>query len=357
VAIALAMLASSSACDDRGDYGDLDFGSEVAPSDDAGGGDGEESDVPPDVGPEGDLDFADAPPTDGPPDVVPDPGDTPAEITDTGPDVGPDASEDEAICARWRWDREDLSEGTWTGSVDTCTSGDVTGGGRENALKLVNLYRWLVDLPPVVADPARNQQAQDCALMMHANGTLNHRPPTSWRCYTESGASGAGNSNIASGPGVSAVDMYISDWGNATTIGHRRWILSDGLGTVGIGSTSSYSCLHILHYFGGSRAWTAFPGPGPFPIQAMNASYQSIDETGWTLQSDSIPLGAAVVTITSGGSTLPVATTQLLGNYGSNYAISIIPQGWRSEAGRAYHVEVTGTSTPISYDVRMIDCR
>jgi uncharacterized protein YkwD len=276
-------------------------------------------------------------------------------ITDTAVDVPTDGGEVEELCARWLSDRSDLSEGTWTGSVGSCNAGDVTGGGRENALRLVNLYRWIADLPAVTTDPAADAATQECALMMHANGTLSHSPPPSWTCYTDTGASAAGSSNIASGPAVSAVDMYMSDFGNESTMGHRRWILSEGLGPIGIGSTSSYSCMQVVHWPSGGT-WTAWPSPGVFPVQAMDVSWVGIDSTGWTLQSNTISLSSASVTVTRGGTPLPVDVRSLAANYGSISAIAFTPDGWTSAAGETYHVEVTGISPTISYDVHMVDC-
>jgi hypothetical protein len=52
-----------------------------------------------------------------------------------------------------------------------------------------------------------------------------------------------------------------------------------------------------------------------------------------------------------------VTKVVLSGGYGSSYAINMIPSGWSSEAGRTYHIELTGISTTISYDVHMVDCR
>ncbi len=280
---------------------------------------------------------------------------------DTGDD---DAGDDDtsgppwqAMCDRWNADRADMSEGGWTGDVGTCDAGDMTGAGRDNALRLINLYRDLAGLPPVATDPGRDASSQECALMMDAANDLDHYPDPSWPCYTADGASAAGSSCIASGPAVTAVDMYMADWGNTTTMGHRRWILSNGLGPVGIGSTTSYSCLWVIGGSGsGGNDWTAFPTPGYFPIQAMDTGYVSVDDTGWTVQSDSIDLAQAQVTVTSGGAPRPVSVVQLLGGYGSTDAINILPDGWTAQAGETYHVSVSGTSPPIEYDVQMVDC-
>lgn len=294
-------------------------------------------------------------------DTAADPGIDPT--VDTVPDTAADTVEDDGgsavdrVCSRWNADRADLSEGSWSGSTASCDPGDVTATGRDNTLKLVNLYRWMVGLDPVTLDSSKNQEAQACALMMHANDTLNHTPPTSWTCYTEAGANGAGNSNIATTPAVQAMDMYMQDWGNETTIGHRRWILSNGLSSVGVGSTSEYSCLWILHYpLSGGNAWTAWPPPGPFPYEAVVMSWVGLDEVGWSIQSDTIDLSGATVTVTDGTTNMPVTVSSLLPNYGSEYAILITPSGWTSQVGHTYHVEVTGVSTPISYDVEIVDC-
>jgi hypothetical protein len=104
------------------------------------------------------------------------------------------------------------------------------------------------------------------------------------------------------------------------------------------------------------KAWMAWPPPGPFPFGAVQPSWQSIDETGWTVQSDDIDLSGAQVSVTAGGQPLSVSVTNLQGGYGSDSAISFIPQGWQTEAGTTYSVEVTGISQPIAYEVEVVDC-
>src|SRR5436190_1687212 len=118
------------------------------------------------------------------------------------------------VCTRWKADRADMSEGTWTGDVTSCTAGDIGAAARANALRLVNLYRWLAALPPVVTDPTKDAQDQACALMMRANNMISHTPPTTWTCYTADGNTAAGNSNVSSGRAVSSVDLYMGDNGN-----------------------------------------------------------------------------------------------------------------------------------------------
>lgn len=261
------------------------------------------------------------------------------------------------VCARWNADRVDMSEGTWSGALAGCMAGDTSMAGRDNALKLINLYRWLSDLPEVSHDATRNAKAQECALMMHANNDLDHEPPMGWTCWNADGHEAAGKSNIATTPGVQAVDLYMADPGNATTIGHRRWILNNSLGPVGLGSTDGYSCMWVIGGNGnGNREWTAFPSEGAWPIEAMTASFASVDDTGWTIQSQDINLEGGTVTVTEDGVEVPVTVDVLLRNYGSRYAIKLTPQGWTSKAGSTYEVSVTDIDTPISYQVRMVTC-
>jgi uncharacterized protein YkwD len=264
-----------------------------------------------------------------------------------------------SICARWTADRANLSEGTWSGATATCTTGDMSADARANALRLVNLYRWLAALPPVTTDPAHDAEDMACALMMRANNMISHTPPTTWLCYTAAGADGASNSNVSGGPAVSSVDLYMTDPGNPTTIGHRRWLLSNSLGPIGIGGTDRSSCLWTLTGTGkAGKPWMAWPPAGIVPVQAVFAggTKGGADTTGWSVESDTINLANAQVTVTLDGANMPVTVAQLLGGYGSKYAISFIPMGWTTQPNKTYSVAITGTATPISYTVQTISC-
>lgn len=258
------------------------------------------------------------------------------------------------VCTRWKTDRAKLQEGAWTGG-DTarCIAGDLSIPGRENTLTQINLFRYLAKLPPVASDLSLDAKAQQCALMISING-LNHAPPSSWTCYSADGAQAAANSNEATTPAVSAVDLYLRDTGHSTTLGHRRWLLSSGLGPVGIGSTDVASCLWVMGGTGsGSNAgWTAFPAAGPIPAEAA----AMVDGTGWSIQSDAISFDRASVRITENGIDKPVQVATLLPGYGSSYAMSMIPVGWSSQAGRTYHVSIAASGQSIDYDVEVVDC-
>jgi len=276
---------------------------------------------------------------------------------DAGQPSGPSGNAAE-VCARWNADTADLSEGTWSGNVESCDPGDISPEGRSNALRMINLFRWLADLSPVQTDPELDRKAQACALLMRANNSLSHTPPQTWSCWTQEGADAAGSCNISTAPGVSSVAGYMVDSGNPTTIGHRRWILSANFGPTGLGSTDRASCMWTMgNWTTASKPWVAWPPAGVIPIQALGTFWFTTDSTGWTIQSDSISLAGAQVTVTSDGSPLQVTVTQLLPGYGSRYAIRFNPQGWQTQAGKIYSVSVDGVSQPISYQVEVVDCQ
>lgn len=270
----------------------------------------------------------------------------------------PPPSEQEMLCARWNGDRAQLAEGAWSGSVNGCNKGTLGPEGHDNALRLINLYRFIADLPAVTEDGARSEKAQACALMMDANNQLSHSPPMNWTCWSQDGSDAAAQSNISSTPGVLGVDLYMVDPGNDTTIGHRRWILSNSLGPIGIGSTSEMSCLLVIGGNGNAgAAWTAWPPPGLVPYQAIHVPtvpWAHVDETGWTVQSDSIDVTNAQVTVTENGANKPVAVNGLGGGYGSSFAVRFVPQGWTVEVGKTYDVALSVGG--IQYSVTVVDC-
>lgn len=257
-----------------------------------------------------------------------------------------------AVCRRWNEDRADMSEGTWSGNLESCDAGDVSAPGRENALKLVNLYRFLVAMPEVEMDPVRNERAQQCALMQSANG-LSHDPPMSWKCYNEVGAQASGVSSISGGRGVMSIDLYMTDGeSNADTMGHRRWVFANSLGPVGFGSATS-SCFYQADGTGeAKKPFVAWPPPGPVPLQALLTT--KVDTAGWTIQSDSANLEDSAVSVDEAGTDLPVSQTTLPGGYGSRYALRIVPTDWTLQAGHSYHVAVSGTD--IDYTIDVVDC-
>jgi uncharacterized protein YkwD len=260
----------------------------------------------------------------------------------------------EEVCALWVEERGHLTEPTWQGGVAACEPGDIDVNGRARVLRQVNLYRTLAGLPSVSLDDEYNALAQACSALMDANDTIEHVPPDDWDCYTYEGAKGAGESNLATTPAVLAVDLYMGDTGNASTVGHRRWILQNGRGPFGVGSTDAFSCLHVL----GSTSvdpvsWTSWPPAGPFPSEALF----TLEPVGWSFHSHTHgSLETAEVAVERGGEELPLEVWPLTGGYGGSEAIAFKPDGWSAEANTSYQVTVTGITPPVTYTVEVVSC-
>ena len=262
-----------------------------------------------------------------------------------------------AVCQRVMDDRGDMAEGAWSGSTNSCDPGAMSLDWQERALKISNLYRWLAGQPPLALNADANPGLQECATMMHAWGGLSHNPSESWPCFTSAGSGGAGSSNLATLPAVGAVDLYMADPGNETTIGHRRWILSDWINTTAFGSTSSYSCMQVVAGWGGGlKSWIAWPPPDYYPMEMHYVAYQTVDSTGWTVQTNGISIKDATAEVKENGVVKPIETMLLLGNYGSGGALKITPDGWKTQANAVYEVKVIGASEPIEYSFQTVDC-
>lgn len=284
---------------------------------------------------------------------------TPTEGDNVSSGDEPTEVPESLVCERWRADRAELVEGRWTGSASSCDSGDYLEPGPTNTVRQVNLYRWLAGLPPVELSAGKNAAAQTCALLMHANRDIVHQVPSSWSCWSQAGSSAARLSNLATTPAVFAVDLYMTDQ-NVIELGHRRWILSNSLGPIGVGSTTDYSCLHVIGGDGRAGArWTAWPPPGEIPIQALHiASWMDVDRAGWSIQSDYVDLRAGAVTVTrDGGSALEIDVWSLAEGYGSTFGLGIRPRGWRTAAGETYRVAIGGLVEEIAWEFTVVDCR
>jgi MYXO-CTERM domain-containing protein len=266
------------------------------------------------------------------------------------------------VCQRWTADRADLSEGTSTADATSCTVGTWGAPGPANSLRLVNLYRFIAAMPAVTEDPSFDAFAQSCALLQAANSSagLSHTPDAAAACFSTMAQTGSMHSSICSGQGVACIDLYMSDKGSAE-LGHRRWVFANYLGPVGFGSvgTGGRSATGSCFYqpAGSTNAhfpFVAWPPGGSVPLQAITTT--QADTAGWSVQSDTIDLNSATATVMDGTTSMPVTVAALPANFGSTYAIRIVPMGWTSQAGHSYAVALGGTSSAVAYTVDVVDC-
>ncbi len=269
----------------------------------------------------------------------------------------PDSDATRSSCTLWQATREASAESRWTGSVRTCDPGDLEGEGRLNTLLRVNLYRELAGLGPVELSDDKSAAAQACSLLMEANRDIEHEVPPNWSCYSELGAEAAMLSNLATTAAVEAVDLYMVDTG-VPTLGHRRWILSNSLGPIGVGSASGFSCLHVIGGNGRSTArYTAWPPAGEVPLGLFRPlSWLDLDEAGWSVQSDRVDPSRGEIRVTRDGAPVEVETWPLASGYGSEYGVGIRPKGWRTEANRTYRIVIDGPFETIDHSFTPVDC-
>jgi hypothetical protein len=275
-------------------------------------------------------------------------------------EAGWDRTDPADVCAVWRQERAWRDEGVFSGNAEECRTGD-NPVGRANALGQLNLLRWLAGLPDTVqTDAALDQAAQQCAVLAHANDSLSHTPPQGSSCYTDRAAAAAAASLLASAPAVASLDLFMVDEGHEDTLGHRRWLLSNSLGTTGIGTTDTHACVWVVDDTGtGDRTWTAWPPPGPFPLEAFAPSSirdTSLWETGFSLQSDAHDLSEAEVYMSRNAEPLGVRVWPLEPGFGSRSAVGFAPQGNPPVAGDLLRVHVIGGGLDVRYEIPVVDC-
>lgn len=134
-------------------------------------------------------------------------------------------------------------------NIAACKAGILNNSVRERVLEIVNRIRGLHGLSAVSYSKEYESEVMEAALMMAANGQLSHSPPSSWKCYSAKGASGAGRSNIHGGMIASNLRFlspeeivigWLTDVGNASgdNVGHRRWLLDPFLQNISFGMVS-----------------------------------------------------------------------------------------------------------------------
>jgi hypothetical protein len=167
-------------------------------------------------------------------------------------------------------------------------------------------------------------------------------------------------SNIAWGSGhpAQAINQFMEDWGNETTMGHRRWIVNPPLGPIGIGywegggSYGNAECLQVFGSQGGgpNPPWVAVPNQGFVPL--------TVAQWTWTFHGSLSGIPNATISMLRVDDNVPLNVTikTLSQGFGQD-AISWLPNGWSVEAGKTYRVTVSGLGGgEVAYDVKPIMC-
>mgnify|MGYP006147000907 FL=1 len=251
----------------------------------------------------------------------------------------------------------------WTGNINTCDPGTISTLSINNTLDRINYFRDLVGLPSdITFDPILNLKCQESALMMEANGTIDHFPPASWNCYTTDGASAAENSNLAFGRHSSgAITAMIEDPGSHNYfVGHRRWLLYTRANTFGTGSTDNTNVTWVVDipsFNPPFYEFVAYPSEGFFPaplvFERWSFSFPDADFSNTTIsmtdeQGINIPLTIEPLINGAGDNTIVWVPDQAYLNLNSSedekYTINILN----------FSISVAGTNVPVpdhSYEV------
>lgn len=265
----------------------------------------------------------------------------------------------------------------------TCRPGTLKASVKADFLAKLNAIRALHQLPAVTYSEAEDAQEADSSLMMAVNKQLSHTPPTSWTCYTASGATAAGASNLiggwGTGLGFDSEDSYLGLWlteGGSASIGHRRWILNPFLGKTSYGrvavvlpdgSRASAASMRVFNFAGGVTApaglpaYVAYPS-GDYPARYFTlSSYLSFSVVAGTTSTfganANVRYDRATITVTGPGGALAVSDVTS-DNEGYGLANNV---QWRVaglQAGVTYTVTITGITgaprTDYSYTFRVV---
>ena len=326
----------------------------------------------------------------------------------------------DVVCSRWACAHANLVAARWDGDALRCAPGMIDERAHKTALGLVNAYRFLAGVPEIEPEPRWDGPAQECALLAHANKKLSHTPTRDWACWSDRGARASGVSLVANRSAPLAIDAFIEDPGNDETMVHRRWLLSEKVHRLGLGSTSGYTCALV-----DGRQWDAVPPPRrtgadagatadagagpvekgaeidagvdpngggasaeevpepsagtelegdtsaeksaaeprewvawppPGPVPIDAIRRTRVDDTGWTIQSSSLDLDEAIVEVRVAGQPRPLKVLPLERTMGSLTAIRFLPKGWWTKADERYDVHLTKGDTVIDFTVEPIMC-
>ncbi|MDK2126196.1 CAP domain-containing protein [Parachitinimonas caeni] len=262
----------------------------------------------------------------------------------------------------------------WNGNLGSCAAGDTSAEFKAAILRRINWFRAMAGVPASVAfDATFNQKAQQSAMLMAANKSLSHNPPTSWTCYNATGAEAAGKSNIALGNfGPNAISSgYMRDGGGGNSaVGHRRWILYPqtrfmGTGDVdgSIAGTSSNSLWVFDGNSGSARPtvrdeFVAWPPKGYVPYRTVYPR--------WSFSYPGADFSAAQISMTENGAPLATKAEAVQNGYGENTLVwypGSYTDGstWpKPQADTAYtvtiqNVKIGGAAKSFSYTVTVFD--
>lgn len=230
----------------------------------------------------------------------------------------------------------------WTGNTLLCNPGRFSSTALTAMQRQLDVIRDLARLDRVKLTTSTAQQ--QAALMMEANNSLDHSPPSSWRCYTRAGAAGAGTSNLAISYGDAGepLDLYMADPGDGNkAVGHRRWILYPQARSFVVGQTGEANALKVIGTARSDSAtrprFTEWPRRGWSPTQLEPGGRWSL-----TVNTEGAKWVRPSVTVYRNGVKLPTPRVYAPAyGYGNPTLVWRMPNEGRARVGN-YKVVVKG---------------
>jgi uncharacterized protein YkwD len=265
----------------------------------------------------------------------------------------------------------------------SCRAGTLKTTVKADFLAKLNAIRALHQLPAVTYSDVEDAQEADSSLMMAVNKQLSHTPPTSWTCYTSTGAAAAGASNLiggwGTGLGFSSEDDYLGLWlteGGSASIGHRRWILDPFLGKTSYGrvalvlpdgSRASAASMRVFNFAADVPVPTNLPAFVAYPFGDYPARYASVSgylsfgvvagTTNAFGANAKVSFAGATITVTGPSGALAVSDVS---SDNDGYGLANNVQ-WRVaglQTGTAYTVRISGVTgaaqSAYSYSFRIV---
>jgi len=252
------------------------------------------------------------------------------------------------------------SDPEWNGDKDACNAGSIHENIKAKIFQRMHYFRLAVGLNNTISEnPDQSAKAQEAALMMSSNGTLDHFPPSNWSCYTEDGSEAAGRSNLAMWKNAEAVDLYISEPGEANgPVGHRRWLLWPRLNSMGVGNTNISNVLWVVGNSGSAPSdapeFISWP-PADYVPSHLVAPRWSFSLKGADFSQTSVSM------VNESGNTISIDMEALNTVYGDS-TIVWVPQGIGTNvtedtayAVKLTNVEIDGELEDFEYTVILFD--
>lgn len=240
--------------------------------------------------------------------------------------------------------------------------GELTEETKQDALNMLNLYRYIAGVPLVSVTEEAQNYAQGAALVSAINQCLQHHPERPEGMEDEMFSQafyGAANANLARSSNVlsQTIFVYMLEIGGDPDFGHRYRLLEYETSEVGFGIAKSetsgyYSATYTNMSMGRKDRIISYPGQNQ-PLEYFGPGYAWTVSIPESVDESAINVRVANVKTKEEWNFNKSAHNLRLDTMGSQCVRAIFAPSTDYREGDQYKVEVTGIENPISYEVNM----